>query len=504
MVSHTGLVINGLPNNSIGALKYSVDGTKLVAVHSFQNDCVELMNFNNSTGIISNPLVFRPNTDPAMLTGVYGAEFSPNGQLLYISSNNSIADPSTLYQFDISSMNAATILASRQVIAQTAPWFGGALQTGPDKKIYYALWRDTSISVIDNPDVYGPGCNFNFNKILLSKTISDPSQFGLPAAISSDLNPQYAPYNFIRTGGDCGNFDVLFSLNRTTGIDSVKWDFGDSQQSTSLTPPLHHYTAAGNYTVTLRIYSLNCGLNSSETLVHNVLLGTPISDFLPADKTMCEIKNYVIGTNATAQTYLWSTGATSASITVSNPGLYWLQVETDGCISRDSVVISKTPTIFVDAGRDTTVCVSKPVVLSAGVDGADYLWSTGDNTKTIQVSKPGTYWVDVSSINTCSASDTVNVTWGDCDLYLPTAFSPNGDGLNEKFGLINGINTGYFSMKIYNRNGQVIFATSDQYKKWDGQYKNKPVPIGPYPWVLSYTNKYGHVVTDIGTVMLIR
>ncbi|MEP7165101.1 MAG: gliding motility-associated C-terminal domain-containing protein [Ferruginibacter sp.] len=503
VISHTGLVINGIPNNSIGALKFSVDGTKLVAVHSFQNDCVELMNFNNITGIISNPIVFKPNAIAPALTGVYGAEFSPNGKLLYISSNNSSVDPATLYQFDISSMNAATILASKQVIAQTNPWIGGGLQMGPDQKIYYSLWKDTSLSVIEDPDVYGPGCNFVFNKILLSKTISEPSQFGLPAAISSDNVADFGPYNFERVGGDCRNFDVTFQLNRVTGIDSVRWDFGDTQQSTSLAP-MHHYNVSGNYNVTLLVYSINCGINTIDTLTQNVFLTTPSSQFLPVDTTMCEIKDLAIVTTVTAQTYLWSTGAATAGIVVSDTGTYWLQIETDGCVSRDSVNIYKRLAETVNLGRDTTVCVNKPVILDAGIGGVNYLWSTGDNTRTIQVSKPGIFWLEVSSATKCPASDTVNVQWGDCELFLPTAFSPNGDGLNETFGLINGINTSAFSIKIYNRNGQVVFNSSDQFRKWDGRYKNKPVPMGVYPWILTYTNKNGYVQTETGTVMLIR
>ncbi len=503
VISHTGLVINGIPNNAIGALKFSADGTKLAAVHSFQNDVVELMNFDNTTGVISNPVVFKPNSFLATLTGIYGAEFSPDGKLLYISSNNVATEPATLYQFDISSMNAATILATKQIIAQPYPWFGGALQRGPDNKIYYAMWKDTSISVIENPNVYGPGCNFNYNKILLSKTITDPSQFGLPSFISSDLDIQNVPYDFIRLGGDCRNFNVNFMINRTSGIDSVKWDFGDGQQS-GLYNPSHQYLAQGNYDVSLIIYSVDCDGNKTETINHEVFLSTAVSDFLPADTIMCTYKNFILKTSTVAQKYLWNTNAVTQSITVSAPGLYWLELESDGCISRDSVVLNVKPSLSVNLGKDTSVCVSKPVILNADVTGVQYLWNTGDISQSIQITKPGVYWVDVSSNDKCAASDTVMVQWGDCDLYLPNAFSPNGDGKNENFGLINGINTNSFSLKIYNRYGEIIFNSSDQYKKWDGNFKNKPSPIGLYPWVLTYKNKLGYLQTEKGTVLLIR
>ena len=228
VVSQTGLIVGGYVNNAIGALKFSIDGTRLVSVHSFENDVVELMQFDNTNGIISNPILFKPNSVPPIYTGIYGAEFSPNGNLLYISSNNSQADPSTLYQFDISTMDAATIMASKQVIAETSPWFGGALQIAADKKIYYALWKDTAISVIEDPDVYGPGCNFRYNKIFLSNIINEPVQFGLPSLISGDLDGQFVPYDFSRLPGDCERLDIAFRINRISGIDSVRWDFGDA------------------------------------------------------------------------------------------------------------------------------------------------------------------------------------------------------------------------------------------------------------------------------------
>lgn len=503
VISSTGFVVNGIPNNAIGALKFSTDGTKLAAVHSFQNDCVELMDFDNTTGVISNPVIFKPNAIQSTLTGIYGAEFSPNSRLLYISSNNSPTDPSTLYQFDITSMNAATILSTKQVIAQTYPWFGGALQTGPDRKIYYSMWQDTSISVIDNPDVYGPGCNFQYNKIFLSKVITEPSQFGLPGMIASDLDPQNAPYDFIRIGGDCRNYDVSFQINRTSGINTVSWDFGDSQTSAALSPT-HHYDLPGNYTVTLTINSTNCGSTLTETIKHDLFLVSPTGDFMPSDTSLCEVKNYSIAPQVTAQQYQWNTGETSPSISVSNPGLYWLEINNSGCISRDSMTISLKPMQSVYLGNDTTVCVNKPVTLNAGVNAVQYLWNTGETTKTIHVNSPGTYWVEISSNNTCSASDTLTVQWGDCDLYIPSAFSPNGDGVNDKFGLVQGINTQYYRMRIYNRFGQIIFTSSDQFKKWDGQYKNKPMPIGLYPWILVYANKNGYVQTEKGTVLLIR
>ena len=115
VISHTGLVITGDELNELGTLKFSAKGKKMAAAHSFDNDNIELMDFDNTTGILSNPIIIHPTVTPNAM-GVYGAEFSPDERLLYVTSNNYAIDTSTLYQFDITSNNAATITSSRQII----------------------------------------------------------------------------------------------------------------------------------------------------------------------------------------------------------------------------------------------------------------------------------------------------------------------------------------------------------------------------------------------------
>ena len=209
-------------------------------------------------------------------------------------------------------------------------------------------------------------------------------------------------------------------------------------------------------------------------------------------------------TNINDVNYYWNNGSTSQSITVNSEGLYWLELEKNGCTLKDSIVLSKIPVTQIDLGLDNLVCTNKSILLDAGVSQGTYLWNTGDTTKTISINKPGKYYVTVLNAGGCLSSDTIKVTLGNCDLFIPSAFSPNADGLNDMFGLVDGINISSFSMKIFNRNGLVIFSSSDQFKKWDGLYKNKPVPVGSYPWVLSYTNNNGYKQIEKGTVMLIR
>jgi len=247
VISSTGTVITGQANNAMGTLKFSSKGNKLVACHAFDNDAVQLMDFDNTTGIITNPIVFKPNALPNNATGTYGAEFSPDGKLLYVSTNISPSQPCNLYQFDITSNNSATILATKQIISQTTPLYAGALQLGPDQKIYMARFNGNTLSVIDNPNVYGSGCNFILNKINFAG--NNDIQFGLGTFLQSYFDSTSNPYDFSRTG-DCLDLTVSFTINRLNGIDSVKWDFGDAQQSQVL-QPTHTYAAPGFYDVNL-------------------------------------------------------------------------------------------------------------------------------------------------------------------------------------------------------------------------------------------------------------
>ncbi len=504
VISSTGLVTTGQINNSIGALKFSSKGNKLAACHGFDNDAVEIMDFNNTTGVISNPLVIHPNVIPHQSTfnGVYGAEFSPDGRLLYVSSTNSNAEPSTLYQFDITSNNAAAILASKQVIANTTPWIGGALQLAPDNKIYMAMWNDSALSVIENPNIYGSGCGFVFNKIYLAQSTNFPVQFGLPIFMQSYFDPASNPYDFSRAGGNCLDLNVSFTINRLNGIDSVKWDFGDMTQSQAL-QPTHNYALPGFYDVKLIVYKVDCsGLNDSIT--RKIWIANN-GNFLGADTSSCNALNLQIGVDDIfGVNYLWSTGFTGNKITTTGFGEYWLELQQNGCKLRDSIKVTPKPKPTVNLGADTTICKYRPVVLRTTVSNYDsYLWNTGATTSSIPVNQTGTYYVTVTQ-DSCAASDTIKVLPGDCDIYIPSAFTPNNDNLNETFGVVDYASVLYFSMQIYSKWGQLIFSTNNITQKWDGTFKGKNMPNGGYVWMLNYTNNRGRKFYEQGTVMLIR
>ena len=78
-------------------------------------------------------------------------------------------------------------------------------------------------------------------------------------------------------------------------------------------------------------------------------------------------------------------------------------------------------------------------------------------------------------------------------IYLPTAFTPNGDGLNDSFGAV-GEGIEKYKLVIYNRWGEPIFSSHAVNQKWDGQHNGRPVPFGAYSYeLLAYGKEFGEV-----------
>lgn len=89
-------------------------------------------------------------------------------------------------------------------------------------------------------------------------------------------------------------------------------------------------------------------------------------------------------------------------------------------------------------------------------------------------------------------------------MYIPNAFSPNGDGLNDRFRFIPvGIAT-YKFFRIFNRWGTEIYSSTDFRTGWDGTFKGAPAPVDTYIWILQGTDFNGKEIMKKGTVTLVR
>lgn len=234
VISSVGPVITGSNQFAPGTIKLSSDGSKL-SMTSGENREGWLFNFDTATGIISNPLLII--TDP-LNRRMYGTEFSPNNNIVYYSGIGS-----SVYQFDLSSNNPATIIQSRTELTTIRRPYG-TMQLGPDGKIYVARADQFNLNVIENPNVAGVGCNYRSQTISLG---GRQARLGLPTFVQSFLDLEQIQFQNTCLG-DATNFNLVNPVN------SVVWDFGDptsgvSNSSTALSPN-HIFTTAGVYTVT--------------------------------------------------------------------------------------------------------------------------------------------------------------------------------------------------------------------------------------------------------------
>ena len=178
----------------------------------------------------------------------------------------------------------------------------------------------------------------------------------------------------------------------------------------------------------------------------------------------------------------------------------------------DSVVV-QIEKLVADAGpRDTNIVVNQPLQLF-GTGAELFLWtpSTGLNNPDIAnpvavLSENQQYVLQVKSAAGCTATDTINVTVYKVKpgLYVPNAFTPNGDGINDVF---RPIPIGMKSIKyfrVYNRRGELIFSTSIQNLGWDGTFKGAAQDADVYVWIVEGMDYQGKVIFQKGSVTLIR
>jgi gliding motility-associated-like protein len=147
------------------------------------------------------------------------------------------------------------------------------------------------------------------------------------------------------------------------------------------------------------------------------------------------------------------------------------------------------------------------VNLKAREGYAEYLWSTGSTEPTINVATQGTYTVTITDSQCCVNTDETIVQV--FDYYIPNAFSPNGDNLNDIFRVVGLYKDVTFSMFVYNRWGQMVFESNNIEDGWNGMYKNEYCPPDSYVWVVKIAFNGDEIITqgDVtykGTVTVIR
>ena len=187
--------------------------------------------------------------------------------------------------------------------------------------------------------------------------------------------------------------------------------------------------------------------------------------------------------------YRWNTGDTTSSLSVREAGTYWVEVTSPyRCKGYDTVTFTYYPLPVVSLGADTTVCEEQPLTLKPFFTNSDsLLWPDGSMGQLLTVNQGGIY--TVTGINKCgSARDTIMIRQIFCDIWLPNAFTPNGDGTNDVFRVLGNVGRlEDFRLRVFNRWGQVVFETIDKYKSWDGRQSGIEAALGVYVYMLEYS-----------------
>ena len=163
----------------------------------------------------------------------------------------------------------------------------------------------------------------------------------------------------------------------------------------------------------------------------------------------------------------------------------------------DDVSVCDCNDFRISLGNDTTMCIGQQLLLKANVpkeaDSVIYNWQDGSKDSTYLVTQPGTYWVSAYIEDyKITVRDTITVNYTDCtattpQLWIPNSFTPNGDGINDKFEYGN---AALYEIKtyIYSRWGQLIFEGANT-AYWDGSFKGKPVQMDVYNYKIEAIDK---------------
>jgi gliding motility-associated-like protein len=252
-----------------------------------------------------------------------------------------------------------------------------------------------------------------------------------------------------------------------------------------------------------------CNRPFFDTITITVLGDTLLID-IDADSILCDQTTARLDVETPGARYRWNTNDTTGHITVSTPGYYAVTVSLDNpyCISTDHILLTGKPQPQASLGPDTSLCQGQSILYRVSFPEASYRWQDDNPSDSIRITTPGLYTVEVS--NYCgTAYDAVRVSFENCrEVFFPSAFSPNNDGINDTFSPLHGGDVvSVQDFQIYDRWGGLVYTWAEQeepWPRWNGKTKDKPLPAGLYVYTCSLTFRDGHVARFHGEINLLR
>ncbi|MEO6356242.1 MAG: T9SS type B sorting domain-containing protein [Ferruginibacter sp.] len=350
--------------------------------------------------------------------------------------------------------------------------WGPAYQLTPvtDSQVTVAPLRDTSYFIKAEKT---PGC-FAFDTIAVKVNTSAPIHLGTDKSF-------------------CTGDSIV--LNAGSGFTSYTWNTGAVSQKITVFFKGLYFVSATN----------QLGCVSKDTVAVTVFANPAVH--LGNDFSLCKGSTQTLDAGVFSH-YLWNDLSTSQTLQVTTTGLYAVTVtDQHHCVGSDTVVVAgilPLPANFLPA--DTLMCQYETIQLAARGDFTSYVWSTNNIDKTIAVKTPGLYWLQVKDRNNCVGRDSVAIGLKECvaGFYIPSAFTPNHDGLNDVFKPILLGNVLQYRFLVHNRYGQVVFETTDLKAGWDGKVNGIDQNSHGFTWVCWYLLQGSTAKMEKGNVMLLR
>lgn len=274
-------------------------------------------------------------------------------------------------------------------------------------------------------------------------------------------------------------------------------------------------TATATYVVTGTDAAACSGTASVTVTVNN----DPIITVNPSSVLLCLGDSIQLNASG-AVTYAWSPNASISSTSLSNPWVYPLGTSTYMVTGADAIGCTGTASVDITVVTEPKLTVTKSgdvecnikTVQLAASGANNYTWepatflSNPNAAVTNAFVNVPTTFVVTGTIGTCVVTDSIHVDVFNNDemsIYIPNAFSPNGDGNNDCLHIRNTAKFTEYYFAIYNRWGQKVFETDIPDDCWNGQFKNAPAELGSYYYFLKAETKCGKIVKK-GDITLLR
>lgn len=301
--------------------------------------------------------------------------------------------------------------------------------------------------------------------------------------------------------------------------DGLQYTWSPTVLTPGLANPLASTITNTTYQVIARI-----GSCSQTDRISVATIPYPIANAGP-DTVICYQTFAQLNGSTDGSSFGWQSASTLSSVTVLNPvatptittSYVLFAHDTRGCPKPgfDTVTVIVLPDIVASAGRDTSVVVGQPLQLNAS-GGIRYLWSPAAGLSNPAIANPVIIYQEPTAgirykclvFNEAGCADSaymrVKVFQTMPSVFVPNAFTPNGDGRNDVLRPIAAGMQRIEYFQIFNRWGQMVFSTSTNEHGWDGTIAGKQQGPGAYVWVIKAVDYTGSPYTQRGTVVLVR